>query len=69
MQSSIASAQESIENLETNAVQKVEFSFKDEMIRSNLEQTQLQIDNIEENVEEIKETVKKLDERIYELTK
>ena len=69
MQSSIASAQESIENLETNAVQKVEFSFKDEMIRSNLEQTQLQINNIEENVEEIKETVKKLDERIYELTK
>ena len=69
MQSSIANAQESIENLETNAVQKVEFSFKDEMIRGSLEKTQLQIDNIEKNVDEINETVKKLDERIYELTK
>ena len=69
MQSSIANAQESIENLETNAVQQVEFSFKDEMIRGSLEKTQLQIDNIEKNVDEINETVKKLDERIYELTK
>ena len=69
MQSSIANAQESIEELKTNSVQKVEFTFKDELIRNSIEKSQLQIDNIEENVEEIKEAVKKLDERIYQLTK
>ena len=69
MQGSIANAQESIEELKTNSVQKVEFSFKDELIRNSIEKSQLQIDNIEENVEEIKEAVKKLDERIYQLTK
>ena len=69
MQGSIATATEKIENLETNAVQKVEFSFKDELIRGSLEKTQLQIDNIEKSVDEINETVKKLDQRIYELTK
>ena len=47
----------------------VEFTFKDELIRNSIEKSQLQIDNIEENVEEIKEAVKKLDERIYQLTK
>ena len=69
MQSSIANAQESIEDLKTNSVQKVEFTFKDELIRNSIEKSQLQIDNIEENVEEIKDAVKKLDERIYQLTK
>jgi peptidoglycan hydrolase CwlO-like protein len=69
MQGSIANAQESIEELKTNSVQKVEFTFKDELIRNSIEKSQLQIDNIEENVEEIKEAVKKLDERIYQLTK
>ena len=69
MQGSIANAQESIEELKTNSVQKVEFSFKDELIRNSIEKSQLQIDNIEENVEEIKDAVKKLDERIYQLTK
>jgi len=69
MQGSIANAQESIEELKTNSVQKVEFTFKDELIRNSIEKSQLQIDNIEENVEEIKDAVKKLDERIYELTK
>ena len=69
IQGSIANAQESIEELKTNSVQKVEFTFKDELIRNSIEKSQLQIDNIEENVEEIKEAVKKLDERIYQLTK
>ena len=69
MQGSIANAQESIEDLKTNSVQKVEFTFKDELIRNSIEKSQLQIDNIEENVEEIKDAVKKLDERIYQLTK
>tara|TARA_R100000808_G_scaffold5352_5_gene16376 strand:- start:1323 stop:1631 length:309 start_codon:yes stop_codon:yes gene_type:complete len=69
MQGSIANAQESIEELKTNSVQKVEFTFKDELIRNSIEKSQLQIDNIEENVEEIKDAVKKLDERIYQLTK
>ena len=39
MQSSIANAQESIEDLKTNSVQKVEFTFKDELIRNSIEKS------------------------------
>ncbi len=52
-----------------NSVQKVEFTFKDELIRESIKNSQLQIDHIEKSVDEINSTVKKLDERIYELTK
>tara|TARA_Y100000401_G_C8326015_1_gene228340 strand:+ start:2763 stop:3074 length:312 start_codon:yes stop_codon:yes gene_type:complete len=66
---SVESNTEEIESIKDNSVQKIEFSFKDELIRSNLEKTQQQIDNIESDVNEIKEQLQKLDERLYDITK
>lgn len=69
LQSDVANATTAIEELKTNSVQKIEFTFKDELIRESIKHSQLQIDHIEQSVNEINETVKKLEERIYELTK
>ena len=66
---SVESNTEEIQSIKDNSVQKIEFSFKDELIRSNLEKTQQQIDNIESDVNEIKEQLQKLDERLYDITK
>ena len=47
----------------------VEFKYKDELIRSNVEKVIEQVDNIEKDVDEIKVMIQTLDDRLYELTK
>ena len=47
----------------------LEFSYKDELIRSNLEKAILQVNNIENDVNEIKESLAKMEERLYEISK
>tara|TARA_R110000796_G_scaffold62237_3_gene143609 strand:- start:268 stop:576 length:309 start_codon:yes stop_codon:yes gene_type:complete len=46
----------------------LEFSYKDELIRSNLEKAIQQVNNIENDVNEIKESLAKMDERLYEIS-
>jgi|TARA_R110000744_G_scaffold94462_3_gene182382 hypothetical protein len=46
----------------------LEFSYKDELIRSSLEKAILQVNNIENDVNEIKESLAKMDERLYEIS-
>ncbi len=48
-------------------ISSVEFKYKDELIRSNVEKVIEQVDNIEKDVEEIKQMMQTLDERLYEI--
>ena len=50
-------------------ISSMEFKYKDELIRSNVEKVIEQVDNIEKDVEEIKEMMKTLDARLYEIQK
>ena len=69
MQSSLANAQESIDKLEQNAVNKLEFTFKDDLIRSNIENTNEKVEGMEKSVDEIKQQLNKIDERLYQISK
>lgn len=69
MQSSLANAQESIDKLEQNAVNKLEFTFKDDLIRSNIENTNEKVEGLEKSVDEIKQQLNKIDERLYQISK
>ena len=50
-------------------ISSVEFKYKDELLRSNVEKVIEQVDNIEKDVDEIKVMIQTLDDRLYELTK
>jgi hypothetical protein len=50
-------------------VQKIEFDYKDQLVRSTIEQTQKDVTGIKEDILEIKSTLTKLDERLYEISK
>ena len=50
-------------------ISSVEFKYKDELIRSNVEKVIEQVDNIEKDVDEIKMMINKLDQRLYEIQK
>ena len=69
MQSSLANAQDSIDKLEENAVNKLEFTFKDDLIRSNIENTNEKVEGLEKSVDEIKQQLNKIDERLYQISK
>ena len=48
-------------------VSSMEFKYKDELIRSNVEKVIEQVDNIEKDVDEIKEMLKTVDARLYKI--
>lgn len=50
-------------------ISSVEFKYKDELIRSNVEKVIEQVNNIEKDVDEIKVMINKLDQRLYEIQK
>lgn len=50
-------------------ITSMEFKYKDELIRSNVEKVIEQVDNIEKDVDEIKEMLKTFDQRLYEIQK
>ena len=50
-------------------ISSIEFKYKDELIRSNVEKVIEQVDNIEKDVDEIKEMMKTLDARMYDIQK
>ena len=49
-------------------VSKIEFSYKDELIRSTVEGVQSDVNNIKDDINEIKNHLEKMDARLYELT-
>ena len=50
-------------------VQKIEFDYKDQLVRSTIEKTQQDVSTIKEDIVEINGTLTKLDERLYEISK
>lgn len=50
-------------------VSKIEFSYKDELIRSTVENVESDVNNIKDDINEIKKHLEKMDARLYELTK
>lgn len=66
LQGDITDLQNKIENFSGDEfVQKMEFKFKDELIRSNIVQIDKLTENIKEDVEENKEAIKDLENKVY----
>ena len=66
LQSDISELQNKIDNFSGDEfVQKMEFKFKDELIRSNIVTIDKLTENIKEDVEENKEAIKELEDKVY----
>lgn len=66
LQSDISELQNKIDNFSGDEfVQKMEFKFKDELIRSNIVQIDKLTENIKEDVEENKEAIKDLEDKVF----
>tara|TARA_R110001606_G_scaffold398154_1_gene576531 strand:- start:703 stop:1014 length:312 start_codon:yes stop_codon:yes gene_type:complete len=66
LQGDISDLQNKIENFSGDEfVQKMEFKFKDELIRSNIVTIDKLTENIKEDVEENKEAIKDLENKVY----
>ena len=50
-------------------IQKVEFEYKDKLIRSTIEKIDADVTTVKEDVNEIKNSLEKMDERLYEISK
>ena len=65
LQADIAKAME----LPKPEVQKIEFDYKDQLVRSTIEKIEADVNTVKEDVGEIKESLEKMDERLYEISK
>ena len=66
LQSDISELQNKIENFSGDEfVQKMEFKFKDELIRSNIVTIDKLTENSKEDVEENKEAIKDLEDKVF----
>jgi|TARA_B100001778_G_C18443527_1_gene563439 hypothetical protein len=63
-----AQIQEAME-LPKPEIQKVEFEYKDKLIRSTIEKIDADVTTVKEDVNEIKKSLEKMDERLYEISK
>lgn len=50
-------------------VNAIEFKYKDELVRSTIDNIQSDVTNIKDDVNEIKESLAKMDERLYEISR
>ena len=46
-------------------ISKIEFQYKDELVRSTIEKVEKDVVNIQGDIDEIKETLSKMEERMY----
>ena len=65
LQADIAEAKE----LPTPEVSKIEFSYKDEITRNSIINTNEKVEGLEKSVGEIKQQLDKIDERLYQISK
>jgi septal ring factor EnvC (AmiA/AmiB activator) len=65
LKSDIAMAKE----LPEPEVSKIEWSYKDELVRSEISNTNEKVEGLEKSVGEIKEQLNKIDERLYQISK
>ena len=69
LSASVSSNTESIESLEGNTVNPIEFQYKDELVRSTIKRIEEKQETMNEDVSEIKEQLGKIDERLYQISK
>tara|TARA_R100001440_G_scaffold26966_1_gene44376 strand:- start:351 stop:662 length:312 start_codon:yes stop_codon:yes gene_type:complete len=69
LSASVTNNTESIESLEGNTVNPIEFQYKDELVRSTIKRIEEKQETMNEDVSEIKESLEKIDERLYEIRK
>lgn len=50
-------------------ISKIEWTYKDDLIRSNISNTNEKVEGLEKSVDEIKEQLNKIDERLYQISK
>jgi|TARA_R100001015_G_C4596274_1_gene151469 hypothetical protein len=65
LKTDIAEAKE----LPTPEVSKIEFSYKDEITRNSIINTNEKVEGLEKSVGEIKQQLDKIDERLYQISK
>ena len=65
LQADIARAME----LPAPEVNPIEFQYKDELVRSTIDNIQSDVTTVKEDVNEIKESLAKMDERLYEISR
>ena len=69
LSASVSGNTESIESLEGNTVNPIEFQYKDELVRSTIKRIEEKQETMNEDVSEIKEQLGKIDERLYQISK
>jgi hypothetical protein len=69
LSASVTNNAESIESLEGNTVNPIEFQYKDELVRSTIKRIEEKQETMNEDVSEIKESLQKMDERLYQISK
>ena len=69
LSASVSSNTESIESLEGNTVNPIEFQYKDELVRSTIKRIEEKQETMNEDVSEIKDQLEKIDERLYQISK
>ena len=50
-------------------VSSIEFQYKDELVRSTIDNIQSDVTTVKEDVNEIKQSLEKMDERLYEISR
>ena len=50
-------------------VTRMEFNYKDELVRTSIEQVEKDVKQITNDISEIKEQLNKMDERLYQMSK
>ncbi|QDP47414.1 MAG: hypothetical protein GOVbin2950_46 [Prokaryotic dsDNA virus sp.] len=69
LSASVSNNTESIESLETNSVNPIEFEYKDTLVRETIKRIEEKQETMNEDVSEIKEQLDKIDERLYQISK
>tara|TARA_R100000231_G_scaffold137412_1_gene113786 strand:+ start:663 stop:980 length:318 start_codon:yes stop_codon:yes gene_type:complete len=69
LSSSVAANTDNIETIKDNAVNPVEFQYKDELVRSTIQRVEEKTDVLSEDVQEVKDQLQKIDERLYQISK
>ena len=69
LSASVSNNTESIESLEGNTVNPIEFQYKDELVRSTIKRIEEKQETMNEDVSEIKDQLEKIDERLYQISK
>ena len=65
LQADIAQAME----LPKPEVSSIEFQYKDELVRTTIDNIQSDVTTVKEDVNEIKQSLEKMDERLYEISR